>query len=74
MTLFGGYSYDGLNDAIGVQHRELPNLGASWYFFLTVSGMMVSMLLQWLLLGYASDFKGSRFLLLDNAGEYIKSA
>ena len=31
--LFGGYSYDGLNAAIGVQHTEVPNLGASWSYF-----------------------------------------
>ena len=29
VTLFGGYFYDGLNAAIGVQHTEVPNLGAS---------------------------------------------
>ena len=34
VTLFGGYSYDGLNAAIGVQHTEVPNLGASWSRFL----------------------------------------
>ena len=27
MTLFGGYSYNGLNAAIGVQHTEVANLG-----------------------------------------------
>ena len=26
VTLFGGYSYDGLNAAIGVQHTEVANL------------------------------------------------
>ena len=41
VTLFGGYSYDGLNDAIGVQHREVPNLGASWSRFFAVTLMMV---------------------------------
>ena len=46
MTLFGSYSYDGLNATLGVQHTEVtlmmvgvlvygsyievPNLGASW--------------------------------------------
>ena len=41
VTLFGGYSNDGLNAAIGVQHTEVPNLGASWSRFLTVTLMMV---------------------------------
>ena len=27
VTLFDGYSYDGLNAVIGVQHTEIPNLG-----------------------------------------------
>ena len=40
-TLFGSYSYDGLNAAIGVQHTEVPNLGASWSRFLAVTLMMV---------------------------------
>ena len=44
VTLFGGYSYDGLNAAIGVQHTEVPNLGASWSRFLAVTLMMVLML------------------------------
>ena len=31
VTLFSGYSYDGLNDAIGVQHKERVHTGAkSW--------------------------------------------
>ena len=30
VTLFDGYSYHGLNAVIGVQHTEVPNLGASW--------------------------------------------
>ena len=30
-----------MNDAIGVQHREVPNLGASWSRFLAVTLMMV---------------------------------
>ena len=29
VTLFGGYYYDGLNAAIGVQHTEVANLGVS---------------------------------------------
>ena len=37
VTLFDGYSYDGLNAVIGVQHTEVPNLGASWSRFLTVN-------------------------------------
>ena len=41
VTLFGGYYYDGLNAAIGVQHTEVPNLGASWSRFLAVTIMMV---------------------------------
>ena len=35
--LFGGYSYDGVSAAIGVQHTEVPNLGASWSRFLMVT-------------------------------------
>ena len=31
MTLFGGYSYDGLNAAIGDQHTEVPNLGVTLF-------------------------------------------
>ena len=27
VTLFGGYSYDGVSAAIGVQHTEVANLG-----------------------------------------------
>ena len=27
MTLFGGYSYDGVSAALGVQHTEVANLG-----------------------------------------------
>ena len=34
VTLFGSYSNDGLNDAIGVQHTEVPNQGAIWSPFL----------------------------------------
>ena len=41
VTLFGSYSYDGLNAAIGVQPREVPNQGASWSRFLAVTLMMV---------------------------------
>ena len=41
VTLFDGYSYDGLNAVIGVQHTEVPNLGASWSRFLAVTLMMV---------------------------------
>ena len=48
--------------------------GRAGDFSLTVSVMMVSMLLLWLLLGYAIDVKGSRFPSLDIAGELIKSA
>ena len=36
-----GDSYDGLNAAIGVQHTEVPNQGASWSRFLAVTLMMV---------------------------------
>ena len=43
--------------------------GRAGDFSLTVSVMMVSMLLLWLLLGYAIDVKGSRFPSLDIAGE-----
>ena len=41
VTLFDSNSNDGLNAAIGVQHTEVPNLGASWSRFLTVTLMMV---------------------------------
>ena len=41
MTLFGGYSYDGVSVGIGVQHRDVPNLGASLSSFLAVTIMMV---------------------------------
>ena len=41
VTLFGGYFYDGLNAAIGVQHKEVPYQGASWSRFLAVTLMMV---------------------------------
>ena len=41
VTFFDSYSYDGLNAVIGVQHTEVPNLGASWSRFLTVTLMMV---------------------------------
>ena len=44
VTLFDGYSYDGLNAVIGVQHLGVPNLGASWSRFLAVTLMMVLML------------------------------
>ena len=37
VTLFDGYSYDGLNAVIGVQHTEVPNLGASWSRFFMVT-------------------------------------
>ena len=33
--------YDGLIAAIGVQHRQVPNLGVSWSCFLAVTLMMV---------------------------------
>ena len=41
VTLFGSYSYDGLNAVIEVQHTEVKNLGVSWSHFLTVTLMMV---------------------------------
>ena len=41
VTLFDSYSGDGLNAVIGVQHTEVPNLGASWSRFLTFTLMMV---------------------------------
>ena len=41
VTEFGGYSYDGLNAAIGVKHTEVANLGVSWSRFATVTLMMV---------------------------------
>ena len=41
VTLFDSYSYDGLIAAIGVQHRQVQNLGVSWSRFLAVTLMMV---------------------------------
>ena len=41
VTLFGGYSYDGLSAGIWVIHTEVPNLGARWSRFLAVTLMMV---------------------------------
>ena len=40
-TEFDSYSYDGVTAGIGVQHREVPNLGASWSRFFAVTLMMV---------------------------------
>ena len=33
VTLFGGYSYDGVSAVIGVQNTKVPNQGASWWHF-----------------------------------------
>ena len=44
VTLFGGYSYDGVSAGIWVIHTEVPNLGARWSRFLAVTLMMVSVL------------------------------
>ena len=41
VTEFDSYSDDGVSAVIGVQHREVPNLGASWWRNLTVTLMMV---------------------------------
>ena len=41
VTLFGGYSYDGVSVGIWVIHTEVANLGASWSRFLAVTLMMV---------------------------------
>ena len=41
VALFGGYSYDGVSAGIWVLHTEVPNLGARWSRFLTVTLMMV---------------------------------
>ena len=41
VTLFGGYSYDGVSVGILVIHTEVANLGARWSRFLTVTLMMV---------------------------------
>ena len=40
MTLFGGYSYDGVSAALGVQHTEVANLGV-------VSDAFWRLLLRW---------------------------
>ena len=41
VTLFGGYSYDGVSAGVWVIHTEVPNLGARWSRFLAVTLMMV---------------------------------
>ena len=41
VTLFGGYSYDGVSAGIWVIHTEVPNLGARWSRILAVTLMMV---------------------------------
>ena len=41
VTEFDSYSDDGVSAVIGVQHTEVPNLGASWSRFLAVTLMMV---------------------------------
>ena len=41
VTLFGGYSYDGVSVGKWVIHTEVANLGASWSRFLAVTLMMV---------------------------------
>ena len=41
VTLFDSYSNGGVSAVIGVQHTKVPNLGASWSHFLTVTLMMV---------------------------------
>merc|ERR1711873_85044 len=42
VTLFGGYSYDGVSAGIWVIHTEVPNLGARWSRFFAVTLMMAS--------------------------------
>ena len=44
VTLFGSDCGDGLKAVIGVQHTEVPNLGASWSHFLAVTVMNASTL------------------------------
>ena len=41
VTEFDSYSDDGVSAVIGVQHTEVPNLGASWLHFLVVALLMV---------------------------------
>ena len=41
LTLFGGYSYDGVSAGLWVIHTEVANLGACWSRFLAVTLMMV---------------------------------
>ena len=41
VTVTDSYSDDGVSAVIGVQHTEVPNLGASWSRFLAVTLMMV---------------------------------
>merc|ERR1711978_635104 len=45
VTLFGGYSYDGVSAGIRVIHTEVPNLAARWSRFLAVTLMMVVVLM-----------------------------
>ena len=45
VTLFDSYCNDGVSAVIGVQYTEVPNLGASWSRFLTVTQVMVLVLL-----------------------------
>merc|ERR1711978_331600 len=40
VTLFGGYTYDGVSAGIWVIHTEVPNLGARWSRFLAVTLMI----------------------------------
>ena len=41
VTLFDSYSNDGLSAVMEVQYTEVPNMGASWSRFLTVTLVMV---------------------------------
>ena len=41
VTEFDSYSDDGVSAVIGVQHTEVPNLGASWLRNLTVTVVVV---------------------------------
>ena len=45
MTELDSYSDGGVSAVIGVQHTKVPNMGASWSRFLTVTQVMVLVLL-----------------------------
>ena len=73
VTLFDSYSYDSVSAGIWVIQTGGKYWGRNGDVFdgYSYDGVSAGV---WLLLCYASDVKGSRFQVLDCAGEYIKSA